>query len=196
MVWGLQNELTENTKGSNPMNTKDVLLVYYSRTGITRNIADRIAETMECDLEEICEKNRLEGPFGYVRAAVQALFDSAPLIEQAKHDPRKYKLVIVGSPVWMNKISSPIKTYLLKYGEQIKSTSLFLTHDGNKHREALKHFSNLTTKHPIAFLSIKTKEIDKDFTINRVKAFCDKISSLLGTEAKRSQIIRTVREAS
>ena len=51
-----------------------VLVVYYSRTGNTRFVAEAVAQSLEADIEEIKDgKNRM-GIFGFLRCGYEAIF--------------------------------------------------------------------------------------------------------------------------
>jgi flavodoxin len=41
-----------------------ILVVYYSRSGTTRKIAEALSEALACDLEEIVEDKSRAGSFG------------------------------------------------------------------------------------------------------------------------------------
>jgi hypothetical protein len=49
-----------------------ILVVYYSRSGTTRKIAEAFSEALACDLEEIVEDKSRAGSFGYIRSLVEA----------------------------------------------------------------------------------------------------------------------------
>lgn len=45
-----------------------ILITYYSRTGNTKNIAEKIKKTLNCDIEEIKEKVNRLGIWGYIQS--------------------------------------------------------------------------------------------------------------------------------
>jgi len=84
------------------------LVSYYSRTGHTKKVAELLAEQLSADLEAIwvaTEKN-------VGTLAMQAFLSLKAKIAQTTKDPASYDLVLVGSPVWGGRMSSPIRTYL------------------------------------------------------------------------------------
>ena len=103
------------------------LVVYYSRTGNTRLVAETIAEGLNADIEEIEDKKDRTGAFGYLRSGYEAIFKKLTEIQPNNKKTEEYDLVIVGSPVWVGRLSSPARTYMTLHGHKIKNTTFFIT---------------------------------------------------------------------
>ena len=106
------------------------LLVYYSRSGTTRTVAKELARNLSCDTEEIVSrKNRFF--WGTLTCIHDQLFDRDDNIEPIKKDPSTYNRLIIASPVWVHRISSPMRTFLRYSGLKGKAVCLVLTNNGN-----------------------------------------------------------------
>jgi len=106
------------------------LLVYYSRSGTTRTVAKELARNLSCDTEEIVSrKNRFF--WGTLTCIHDQLFDRDDDIEPIKKDPSIYNRLIIASPVWIHRISSPMRTFLKYSGLKGKAVCLVLTNNGN-----------------------------------------------------------------
>jgi len=93
------------------MNT---LVLYYSRTGNNRYLAEHIARRLNADVEAI--QPRLNGLF------FQILFSFLPFspgIRSLAHDVQRYDRLIVCGPVWMGRLIAPLRTALKRYGSQV-----------------------------------------------------------------------------
>ncbi len=101
------------------------LVVYYSRTGHTEQVAKALAERLGADLEPIREKRSRLGFMEYWRSGRESLFGILPTIEPSQHDPAGYDLVILGSPVWASQPSTPMRAYLAANKRQVESRRLF-----------------------------------------------------------------------
>ena len=114
-----------------------VLVVYYSRTGTTRRVAEYLAEYFRFDLDVIVSDSR-SGALGYVKSGYESAFGKRPPISFSKN-PEDYDLVIVGSPIWAGTIASPVRSYL----SRCKSVDVaaFSTLGGNKPGKTFKAFS-------------------------------------------------------
>ncbi len=79
------------------------IVIYYSRTGNTKLVADTIAEKTGAETIEIKDKTSRSGGFGYIKGAVDALRNKETEIEPELVDLKDYEEVYVGSPVWASK---------------------------------------------------------------------------------------------
>ena len=78
----------------------NTLVVYYSLTGHTRQIAEAIAAALDADLEAIEDTFNRDTVLGRPRSAIEGLLGLSSSISPPKHDLSEYDLVVVGTPVW------------------------------------------------------------------------------------------------
>ena len=95
------------------MGASKTLVVFYSRSGTTRRVAQALSEALQCDLEEITEPKPRTGFLGYIRSLLEATRKRPSTITPKKHDVSSYALVVVGTPVWAWSLSSPVRAYLM-----------------------------------------------------------------------------------
>ena len=105
------------------------LIVYHSRSGYTRRLAQSLAARLDADLEEIRIVQPLDGPLGYVMCAIEAIGGLGPALRPATRDPAKYDLVVVGTPVWFWSLASPVRSWLEQH-PLARATIRVLLHDG------------------------------------------------------------------
>jgi menaquinone-dependent protoporphyrinogen IX oxidase len=95
------------------MNT---LVVYFSRTGNNKYLAEKIAQTLAGDIEAIVPRVNL--------FPVLLLFSATKIslgVKMLTHQVHDYDAVIVCGPVWMGHLISPLRDMIKKYGTRIKS---------------------------------------------------------------------------
>jgi len=90
---------------------ENTLIIYYSRTGKTKLICETLQKYLNADLLEINDLKDREGTWGYLTAVCDAIFNRHTPIEPEKIDFSHYQSIIVASPVWNRKISTPIHTF-------------------------------------------------------------------------------------
>ena len=76
------------------------LVVYYSRTGKTKFVAETIAAELGSDIEEIVDLKNREGKIGWMSATQNASRGKETQIAPTKKAPNDYDLLIIGTLVW------------------------------------------------------------------------------------------------
>lgn len=156
-----------------------ILVIYYSRTGKTRLVAEAIAESLNSDIEEIKDKRDRTGVFGFLRSGYEAIFKKLTEIQPVNRKPKEYDLTIIGSPVWASRLSSPVRTYLVKHGREIRKAAFFVTY-GISTGKIFTQMEQLS-KPPIAILKVKEEEIESNEYLKKVREFTEKVKSLSGS---------------
>ena len=66
-----------------------ILIVYYSRSGTTKKIANILAEELGADLEEISSKSKRKGILGYLKSGQEAAQKKLTEIGPTEKNPKK-----------------------------------------------------------------------------------------------------------
>jgi len=135
------------------------LVVYHSRSGYTRRVAESLAHRLHADIEEIVVEPR-PGPLGYLRCAFEALLAMRTRIRTPKYDPSDYGLVVIGTPVWFWRLSSPVRTYLASRRRRLSRVAFFCTMGGSGERRVFDTMAAVGGKPPVATLALTDGDID------------------------------------
>ena len=112
---------------------KKVLVIYYSYSGNTQEIAKKIAQTSQGDLLEI--ETVQPYPSGYNDVVKQAKEEIKagflPEIKTGKDNINDYDVLFIGSPSWWNTIAPPVATFLSEHDLSGKILIPFVTHEGS-----------------------------------------------------------------
>jgi hypothetical protein len=160
------------------MSGPKVLLVYYSRGGNTRRVAQEIARQLPCAIEEIGSLDERRGWVGYLRSAIEARIGRAAAIRAPRHDPADFDLVVVGTPVWYLSLSSPVRAYLATNAPGVRSVAFVVTYGGIGARRVLEQLRDVAEKPPLATLALRERDLD-DLEA-RVAPFVSEIRARLG----------------
>jgi hypothetical protein len=121
---------------------KDILVVYYSRTGKTRLLAEELAKLLDADLEEIQEKKDRSGMMGYLGGGKDAtLHRPAELTSTHSAEPRK--VLVLGNPVWAWGPPPAMRSYLAAHLPKADKLCAFCTYDGGGGKRALRVLAEL-----------------------------------------------------
>ncbi len=150
---------------------KKTLLVFYSRSGYTREAAQAIASTMDCDVEEIQEVTSHKGWLGYLRAGYEALKLKPAAIKLTAKNPADYEMVILGSPVWASHVPSPLRTYINAQKNKFKRIACFCTMGGSGAQKVFEEISALCGKQPEMTLALTDKQINEKHLNENIASF-------------------------
>ncbi len=158
----------------------EILIVYYSRTGSTRNAAEKLAQYLDCDLEEIISKKKFRGPLGWISGVKLAMKEiSVDIIEPAKK-PQDYKLIVVCSPVWASNMTPPVRTYLYKNKDKFNKISYLLTFKGGGHEKTLEKMS-VAGGNPVKSVHFSGFERKSDVWVEKLTAYANELQDLIAS---------------
>jgi flavodoxin len=154
------------------------LLVYYSRTGRTKKIAEKIQSLLKCEMERIQDLKNRDGIIGWLSAGREADRKLSTKIKNIQYNPSDYDLVIIGSPTWNRHVSVPIRTYIQQHQEELTHVALFSTGDVDKW-SAIDDMKEILKKRVITSMHlIRENEIDNNKYHKKVESFVEKIKSI------------------
>jgi len=88
------------------------LIVYYSRTGTARQVAEQMAAQSGWQLAEVTDEHPRAGFLGDARCVLETVFHArakyryeGPPLDDVEH-------VIVIAPIWMGHLASPMRDFL------------------------------------------------------------------------------------
>ena len=143
------------------------IFIYYSLTGNGDEIADYLKDKadirkVEVDKKDILPKNMF---FRIMTGGFKALINYKDKLVNFDNDISKYSEVIIGSPVWNGKLSSPINSVLDKLDLSNKKVT-FILYSGSGTSNVDK---KLITKYNAKVINIKEPKKDKESIKNIVK---------------------------
>ena len=107
-----------------------VVIVYYSMSGNTKYVADKIEE----QLKDSTEVERIEirpvkaypdkGAKKFFWGGKSAVMGETPELEPYDFDADHYDRVIIGTPVWASNCAPPIRTFLTEHADEIREKKL------------------------------------------------------------------------
>lgn len=136
------------------------LVVYYSRTNITKKLAQDIASQIGADIEEIKSKVSYDGKLGYARGIKDGATGKIVELEGQKYDPQEYDIVYVGAPVWASKAANPIISYLDQNEGKFSNVKFFLTAGSSGFDSSFSQMEEKSVK-PLKTLAVTTRDVKK-----------------------------------
>jgi len=156
------------------------LIVYHSRTGHTKRVAQALARRLDADLDEIRIVQPLAGIAGYAMCAIEAIAGLAPALRPMHRNPAAYELVLVGTPVWFWSLASPVRSWLERNPPKHR-VAFFCTMGGSGAGRVFATMAELAGRAPVATLALLEKELDRPFE-DKLDAFAKRL--LAGTKQR------------
>lgn len=155
-----------------------VLVVYYSRTGHTRTVAQLLASTLGADVEAIEEdakSARRNNVWAYLKSALEAAFRLKVSLRPPRHDASQYDLVLIGTPIWFWSVSSPVRAYIARYRGDFRRVAFFCTCGGAGQSKVFEELERLSGKMAVAGCAVREAEIANQQYIGKVAEFAARL---------------------
>lgn len=170
-----------------------ILIVYYSRSGTTRRLAQALSAALQCDTEELVETRSRSGVLGYLRSAMESRrqHPSTSLVKATK-DPSLYDLIVLGTPVWAWSVASPVRAYMMANRPAFAAVAFFCTCGGSGSDAVFAQMRQLAGKAPLACLVLTATQVAKQRLDPRLRTFLLELAAMSGSyQAKAAKTSAT-----
>ncbi len=155
-------------------------IVFYSRTGTTRLLAEALAARTLADRSEIRCSKYGAGLLGWLSAGRDSWRAVRPTIDfdRAKDMP---DCLIVGSPVWSGTIAAPVRSYLAQLDGPPKRIGMFLTSGGEPpHPKAEAEVMELLGRDPDGWLILTADDVRQGRHMDEIEDFLRDLTHTVG----------------
>ena len=155
------------------------LVVYYSRTGNAKFVAEKVALELKADTEEVVDLKNRRGWFGFLRAGYDATRSKEAKIGKIQKLPKDYDLIVVGSPVWNSRLTPAIRTYLRDNDLSEKKVAIFSTNEGRGNEKTLAMIRSLIPRgNIVGELGVSKALENQADTESKISAWCNNLKSI------------------
>jgi len=152
------------------------LILFYSRTGTTRKVAVKISEINGWPMEEIVDTKDRSGAIGYLLAGRDATMRKFTEIKPLTNNLADFDLVVIGTPIWSWNVSTPIRTFLDKYKNELKQVAFFSTMGGSGSERAFGEMEAICGKKSKGTLVLTTKEVIQNNFQDKLNNFITRLN--------------------
>lgn len=147
-------------------------VIYYSKAGTTKRIAEKVATTFDADLYFV-EPEKAYGNYvsAVIRVAGEKLSKKAPALKTEVADFSSYDTVFVGFPVWYSTLPQHLQEYLSKADLAGKRVIPFATAGANGKESSLETVKKLCPNSTIMdyLYTAMTSKADVDAWLKGIK---------------------------
>ncbi|HVZ76729.1 MAG TPA: NAD(P)H-dependent oxidoreductase [Gemmatimonadaceae bacterium] len=164
--------------------TPRILVAFYSRTGNTRRVARLLADALgDADLEELMDPTPRMGVRGYLRSGYQAFFKRRTPLAPLRHDPARYDLVILCTPVWNASVSAPARAFLAAHARRIHRIAFLACFGGFGLERVLRQLTEANGTRPLATTAVR----ESDLASGQAEAIVTRFAAELRTRLEAPQ---------
>lgn len=156
---------------------KHTLVVFHSRSGHTRRVAQALAGRLDADLEEIRTRHPRRGEPGILRCLLESVLGLVPAIRPLRHDPSRYRGVIIGMPVWAWNLPGPVRAWARGHPVGDARLAFFCTMGGSGAARVFSQLEAELGRVPDATLAVTEAQLEADLD-PLLDAFVARLASL------------------
>jgi len=154
------------------------LVIYYSRSGHTRQVAEMLAQKLSADLQELVDRSLRKGPIGWLKSGRDAVKEKETELGPLDHQPRDYDLILVGTPVWAAHPAPAVRTFLGSHDLGGKRVAFFCTMSTRGGEETFDIMKGLLSGgEPVGTLAIAMKKRLTEKLSTQIDDWASKLSA-------------------
>ncbi len=128
-------------------NSAKQIIIYFSRSGSTEMLADKIAADTGADMLEIVVRDTYSGNYQktLARANAERESDDYPALNMDVPDLSQYDTVYLGYPIWAMTLAHPMTAFLTEYGDRLgaKKIAPFMSQGGYGQGDSVNRIENI-----------------------------------------------------
>lgn len=131
------NQPSDNSSNNTATNTKNILVVYFSATGTTKGVAEKVAATLDAHIFEIVPvKPYTDADLNYHDSSSRSTKEQnnssvRPEISGTVENWDQYNTILIGYPIWWGDTPRIINTFADNYNFTGKTVATFCTSGGS-----------------------------------------------------------------
>lgn len=148
VIIGIYGYSVAKTKKTEEHMTHKILITYYSHSGNTKYLAEKIKAEIGGDIAEIVPVKPYPNNYDEVveMVKVEKVQNFMPELKPIENDLSQYDIIFVGTPVWWYTMSSPVRTFVAKNDFSGKIIVPFCTHGGGGASSTFTDIKTFTPK--------------------------------------------------
>lgn len=171
------------------MKAQKLLVVFYSRTGMTRLVSSMLADELDCAVEELSDVRSRVGWWGLLTSTLDGALERGTRIAPVREDPAQYDLVVVATPMWSSSVSSAVRTYLEERHGRFRKVAFALTQGTVGRARVFRQMEQLSGSAPLTTLAVTESDFQRGHYRRKVSRFAARIRAELRGEELSPELV-------
>ena len=150
---------------------KKVLVVTYSYTGTSLQVARRLCALQGWTLGQIEEVKPRRGMLGTWRCVLDSLLHRHPAIDYFGPLPASFDTVVLVAPVWMLRLAGPMRSFLARYKAQLTNFAVLSVMGSRGAPNAVAEIGSITGRSPVLSTAFTAREVEDGSYALRLRTF-------------------------
>lgn len=150
---------------------KDALVVVYSHTGVSRQLAKLLCAQMGWELGTVVEVRRRAGAAGTVRCLVDSLLRRRPAVDYQGPPPSEFETVVLVSPIWAYRLPGPMRSFIHDHRAQLRQVAVVSTMGSRGASNAVAEVAHLLGHAPLLAQAFTAREVEDGSCATQLEAF-------------------------
>lgn len=136
-----------------------VLVVVYSLSGTSRQLADRVCEQQGWPLGVLTDLHPRRGAPGTVRCLFDSLLRRRPAIRYDGPDPGDFHTLVLVAPIWVYRLAAPMRSFLVEYRDRIHHAAVMVTMGSAGAVNAFQEVERLLHRPPVLTCAFRAADV-------------------------------------
>nr|WP_297355763.1 hypothetical protein [uncultured Caldimonas sp.] len=137
----------------------ELLVVYYSRTGTARQVAQQLARMAQGHIGEVVDPVPRIGFWGDLRCVFDSLLRRTPRMRYSGPIPSRYRSVVLVAPVWMRHLAAPMRSFVLNGPQLPRRVGVVCVMAREGAFQAVQEVADATRSTPVATLVLQQQKV-------------------------------------
>ena len=153
------------------------LIVYYSRTGTARLVAEQMAAQSGWQLAEVSDEYPRAGFFGDLRCMIETVFRKRIKYHYAGPPLDEVEQVVVLAPIWMGHLASPMRDFLIDQSPFSANLSVICVMASRGAFNAIEEVMRVTSAVPAPVLALCQRDVLNGLSHSEIAGFIDQVKT-------------------
>lgn len=153
------------------------LIVYYSRTGTARQVAELMAAQSGWQLAEVSDEYPRAGFLGDLRCMIETLFHVRAKYHYAGPPLDEVDQVVVLAPIWMRHLASPMRDFLADQSPFSANLSVICVMASRGAFSAMEEIARITSAIPAPVLALCQRDVLSGLSQREISGFIEQVQT-------------------
>lgn len=157
--------------------SKKVLVVVYSYTGTSFDVAKLICSQQNWPLASVAETHTRHGAWGTWRCLLDSFLRRCPPIRYDGPAPENFDAVVLVSPIWALQLAGPMRTFVARERALLPDVAVVSVMGSRGAPNAVAEIADLLGRMPIMTMAVTAREVEDGSCAPRLQAFGTAVQS-------------------